>query len=306
MILTVTLNAAMDVTYEVDLLELGETHRIKRVHTQAGGKGLNVARVLHALGHDVMVTGLAGGPTGAAIRADLAAACLPETLAPIAGTSRRTVTIVDNSGATGLHEPGPRVSAAEWAAFCAVYADLAVTASVVVLSGSLPPGLPADAYAELVRLAPDAVSIVDAEGVPLEAALAARPDVVKANRAELLSSTGKYRPLAGAVTLRENGARAVIGTIDAEGLLALTPDGDWEAGLEIPLDGNPTGAGDACVAAIAAGLADRTPWPKLLVEAVALAGSSVVCPVAGAVDLDVYRRLRDEVVVKELDARADR
>jgi tagatose 6-phosphate kinase len=306
MILTVTLNAAMDVTYGVALLEPGETHRIKDVRTQAGGKGLNVARVLHALGTDVMITGLAGGPTGEAVRADLAAAGLPETLVPIAGNSRRTVTIVDDSDATGLHEPGPRVSATEWATFLTTYEKLAAQASVVVLSGSLPPGLPKDAYAELIRLAPDALTIVDAEGVPLEAAIAAHPDLVKANRMELIITTGKYRPLAGAVKLREDGARTVIGTLGDEGLLALTPDGDWQAGLEIPLDGNPTGAGDACVAAIAAGLAEHTPWPELLVETVALAGSAVVCPVAGAVDLEVYRRLRDEVVVKELDAHPDR
>lgn len=306
MILTVTLNAAMDVTYGVDLLEPGETHRIKDVHTQAGGKGLNVARVLHAFGHEVMVTGLAGGPTGEAVRADLAAAGLLEHLVSIAGTSRRTVTIVDPSAATGLHEPGPRISAAEWGGFCAAYEKLAVRASVVVLSGSLPPGLRTDAYAELIRLAPGARSIVDAEGSPLQAALAAHPDVVKANRMELIVTTGKYRPLAAAASLREQGARAVIGTLGDQGLLALTPDGDWQAGLEIPLDGNPTGAGDACVAALAAGLAHRTPWPTLLVEAVAVAGAAVVCPVAGAVDLEAYRRLRAEVVVKELDAHADR
>jgi tagatose 6-phosphate kinase len=306
MILTVTLNTALDVTYGVGLLEPGETHRVDDVRGQAGGKGVNVARVLHALGQDVMVTGLAGGPTGAAVRADLAAAGLPETLVPIAGDTRRTVTVVDDREATGFHEPGPRVSPAEWANFLATYAELAARAAVVVLSGSLPPGLPQDAYVELIRLAPAARTIVDTSGAPLAAAVTARPDLVKPNRYELLSGTGIYRPLEAAARLRADGARAVVASLGEQGLLALTPDGDWSAGLDVPLEGNPTGAGDACVAALAVGLADGTPWETLLVEAVALAAAAVVCPVAGAVDLRVYDRSRGEVTVEKIDAHADR
>ena len=72
MILTVTCNPAVDVTYQVDRLAVGEVHRVATVHERPGGKGVNVARVLHALGHDVVVTGLAGGGTGTDIRRDLA------------------------------------------------------------------------------------------------------------------------------------------------------------------------------------------------------------------------------------------
>jgi tagatose 6-phosphate kinase len=305
MILTVTLNAAIDVTYGVMLLEAGETHRVEEVRTQAGGKGVNVARVLHALGHEVMVTGFAGGPTGEELRADLARAGLPEALVPVAGHTRRTVTVVDDATATGFHEPGPRIAPVEWANFLATYQKLAAEADVVVLSGSLPPGVPEDGYAELIHLAPAAKSIVDTSGGPLAAALTAHPDVIKPNRYEALSATGIYRTGAAAARLRERGARAVIASLDQDGMLALTPDGDWTARLEIPLEGNPTGAGDACVAALAAGLADGTPWRELLVEAVALAAAAVLRPVAGEVDLPAYRRLRSEVLMEEPHARAD-
>ena len=302
MILTVTLNAALDVTYRVGLLEQGEAHRVEEVRTQAGGKGVNVARVLHALGHDVMITGLVGGPTGAELRADLD---LPETLVEIAGHTRRTVTVVDDRDATGFNEPGPPVTPSEWANFLATYEELASRATVVVLSGSLPSGLPDETYADLIKRAPNAKSIVDTAGGALAAALTAHPDVVKPNRYEALSATGIYRTGAAAARLRERGARAVIASLDQDGLLALTPDGDWTARLPIPLDGNPTGAGDACVAALAAGLAAGTPWRELLIEAVALAGSAVVCPVAGEVDLPTYRRSRAEVVLEEAHAHAD-
>jgi 1-phosphofructokinase family hexose kinase len=265
-----------------------------------------VARVLHALGHNVAITGLAGGPTGAAIRADLAAGDLPEALIPIDGDSRRTVTVVDGiNQATGFHEPGPRVSPAEWEKFLAAYQVLADRAWVVVLSGSLPPGLPRHAYADLIRLAPDAKTIVDTDGRPLAAAVSAHPDVIKPNRSELLTSTGIFRPRDAAARLREDGARAVVASLGEGGLFALTPDGDWSANAGVPLEGNPTGAGDACVAALAAGLVNGTPWEELLVEAVALSAAAVVCPVAGAVDPPTYRRLRSEVSLEELRAHAD-
>lgn len=306
MILTVTLNAALDVTYRTALLEPGETHRADVVRTQAGGKGVNVARVLHKLGHQVMITGFAGGPTGAAIRADLDTAGLPDELVPIEGDSRRTVTVVDDVTATGLHEPGPGVSPAEWANFLATYEKLATGAEIVVLSGSLPPGIPHTAYAELIRLAPNTKSIVDTSGQALRAAVAAEPDVIKPNRWEVLSATGIYKPREAAELLRDGGARAVVTSLGEDGLFALTHDGDWSARLAIPVDGNPTGAGDACVAALAAGLLAGTPWRELLVDAVALAASAVVCAAAGDVDVPSYHRLRPEVELEELNAHADR
>ncbi|HEV2779607.1 MAG TPA: PfkB family carbohydrate kinase, partial [Actinophytocola sp.] len=178
MILTVTLNAALDVTYEVSRLEPNATHRVRAVHRRAGGKGVNVARVLRALAHDVLVTGLAGGPTGAGIRADLAESGIPDAFVPIAGDARRTVTVTTgDGGATVFTEPGPPVAAAEWAQFLDAYRDLARRAAVVVLSGSLPAGLPGDAYARLLRDAAGAVTILDTSGDPLRAGLAGRPHV---------------------------------------------------------------------------------------------------------------------------------
>ena len=147
---------------------------------------------------------------------------------------------------------------------------------------------------------------MDTSGRPLAAAVGAHPDVVKPNRYELLSGTGIWQPREAAVRLRDGGAGAVVASLGEDGLLALTPDGAWSASLGIPLEGNPTGAGDACVAALAAGLAGGTPWPELLVDAVALAAAAVVCPVAGAVDPRIYRRSLGEVTLEELDAHADR
>ncbi|MFF4353879.1 1-phosphofructokinase family hexose kinase [Streptomyces sp. NPDC001530] len=309
MILTVTLNAALDVTYDVDAIVPHTSHRVRRVHSRAGGKGINVARVLRITGHQTTVTGFAGGTTGEFLRADLAASGLRDELAAVAGETRRTVTVASSAhgDATVFNEPGPLVTAQEWASFRARFADLAATAHVVVLSGSLPPGVPTDAYAQLVADAPRSITIVDAEGPALAAALPARPGLVKPNAAELAATTGLPDPLSAASSLRDGGAHAVVASLGPDGLLAVTPDGAWRARPAETVSGNPTGAGDACVAALAAGLAAKRAWPDLLRDAVALSAAAVLAPIAGDVDLDAYRAFRPAVPLEEIhDAHSDR
>ena len=303
MIVTVTLNAALDVTYQVPALRLGHTHRPTAADVRAGGKGINVARVLHALGHETMVTGLVGGDTGAAIRADVLGAGLREALFDMAGPSRRTVTIVSDGTATAVNEPGPQVSISDWADFVGGYYTLAARASVVVLSGSLPPGLPDDAYAQLIHATPTPV-ILDTSGPPLLAGLAARPSVVKPNVHELAEVTGFDDPVAAARALLDRGAGAVVASLGSDGLIAVSDQGSWRVRVPEELHGNPTGAGDACVAALAAG---RTlDWPDRLAEAVATSAAAVPCPLAGDIDPETYARLRPAITVEAMDAHADR
>ena len=302
-ILTVTLNAALDVTYQVPALRLGHTHRPTATDMRAGGKGVNVARVLHALGHQTMVTGLVGGETGNAIRADVLVAGLREALFEMTGPSRRTVTVVSDGTATAVNEPGPEVSISDWADFVGGYHALAAQASVVVLSGSLPPNLPDSAYAQLIRATPIPV-ILDTSGPALLAGVAARPAVVKPNVHELTEVTGLDDPAAAARVLLDKGAHAVVVSLGADGLIAVTHEGSWRVRVPEELTGNPTGAGDACVAALAAWHA--LDWPDRLAEAVAVSAAAVPCPLAGDIDVDTYARLRPAITVEELDAHADR
>ena len=156
MILTVTLNTALDLTYHVPALRPHASHRVTDVRERPGGKGLNVARVLAALGHEVTVTGFTGGATGRRVQELLAGtAGVAEALLPVAGTSRRTVAVVDvlTGDTTQLNEPGPLVAPAEWSAFQEAYEGLLADADAVALCGSLPPGVPVGAYAVLVRTA---------------------------------------------------------------------------------------------------------------------------------------------------------
>lgn len=306
MILTVTLNAALDVTYVVDALVPRASHRVDTVHERAGGKGINVARVLSALGVPAVVTGLAGGATGDRLRGELRAAGLRDELVPVAGESRRTLTVVsrEDGDATVFNQSGPLVTTHEWESFTARYTRLLRDADVVVLSGSLPPGLPAGAYAQLITLAhaEGVVTVLDTSGPALREALAAGPDVVKPNADELAAVTGRQDIAAAAADLRAMGAGAVVASQGPDGLYTITSLGTWRATPPERLTGNPTGAGDACVAALAAGLAARSAWPAVLREAVALSAAAVLAPAAGDFDADAYRRFRTTVPVEEVHA----
>lgn len=299
MILTVTLNLALDVTYHVESVRLGATTAVDSVARQAGGKGVNVARVLHALGREVAVTGFAGGVTGAAARNELTASGLRDQTVPVAGDSRTALIIVDSDGqATGFSEPGPEVSSDEWQRMLARFGALIGSSDAVVVSGSLPPGVPVDAYAQLISIAASRAvpALLDAHGEALVRGVDARPDIIKINAGELASVVDRPDVLAGARLLRELGAGAVVITDGADGLIGVSEHGAWQAKPPGPLRGNPTGAGDAASAALIAGLVDGAAWPDLVADATALSAAAVCAPLAGAYDDSVYRRLQGEIV----------
>ncbi|MGW2200556.1 1-phosphofructokinase family hexose kinase [Streptomyces sp. NPDC001774] len=308
MILTVTLNTALDLTYRVPALTPHASHRVTQVIERPGGKGLNVARVLAALGHETVVTGFAGGSTGEILRGHLTATPVRDELVPIAGHTRRTVAIADTTtgDTTQLNEPGPAITPAEWTTLTTRYTGLLAGASAVALCGSLPPGIHVGAYAELIRLARAAgvPVLLDTSGEPLRRGIAARPDVVKPNADELAQLTGSREPHRATRDARRRGAHAVVSSLGPQGMLAATPDGLWHAAPPAAVKGNPTGAGDSAVAGLLAGLVDRLPWPDRLTHAVALSAATVLSPVAGEFDRGAYEELLPRVTVTEQPAAA--
>ncbi|MEW2081448.1 1-phosphofructokinase family hexose kinase [Streptomyces sp. NPDC005283] len=307
MILTVTLNTALDITYRVGALTRHASHPVSEVRERPGGKGLNVARVLAALGHETVVTGFAGGPTGAVLRELLAPLAPHDALVPTAGTTRRTIAVVDDAGdTTQLNEPGPAVTAEEWAMFLSSYASHLRDAEAVALCGSLPPGIHVGAYAELIRRARGAgvPVLLDTSGEPLRRGIAARPDLVKPNADELAKLTGSREPLRATRDARRRGAHTVVASLGADGVLAATPDGVWQAIPPAPLKGNPTGAGDSAVAGLLSGLVEQLAWPDRLSRAVALSAATVLAPAAGEFDAGAYEDLLPRIAVTERPAAA--
>lgn len=303
-IVTVTPNPALDITYDVERLVPHASHRVLRVRELAGGKGLNVASVLTGLGHDVVAVGMVGGGAGARIRADLDARGIRHDLRECDVPSRRTVTIVSEADgeATAFNEPGRPWTDAECESLVEHVTEVVTSMrpAVVVASGSVPPGFRPDGYAALVAAAREAGALVvfDASLEAFLGGLAAQPDVVKPNQHELREVTGLDDPVAGAKALQDKGARHVVASMGSEGMVHVAPDGAvHRARLGRILRGNATGAGDAGVAAIAHGLATDRDWPEVLADAVAWSAAAVLQPVAGEVSASDIAELRESVTV---------
>ena len=188
MILTVTMNPSIDTRYQLDKLVIDDVNRVTPEKT-AGGKGLNVSRVLLQLGDDVLATGLLGGHMGAYMAELMDADGVKNDFVPIAGETRICLNILHEGNQTELLESGPQIVPAELEAFTAKFAELAAKADVVTLSGSLPRGVDAGYYAELVKIAEEAGAkvLLDTSGASLEAALEsdAKPELVKPNLTEI-------------------------------------------------------------------------------------------------------------------------
>ena len=304
-----TLNPALDITYVGERFAAGQPNRVSRVYAQAGGKAINVARLLHQAGHDVIVTGFAGGLVGAEIAAHLDQWAVPHRLVRCAGGSRRTVSAfsAQDAAVTAYNENGPQVTGAEWALFADRFAELARGARLVVLSGSLPGGLPVDAYRTLACLAAGsgAAAFVDAHAAPLLAAVAARLALVKPNEHELAEAAGLAVPvpLPAAVhasrRLLADGAQGVVVSLGPRGLVSVLP-GITLLAVPPTQGGNPVGAGDAALAALAEGHLAGQPWPDRLRRAAAMSAAAVRQPVAGVVHAEDVAELEALTAVSEI------
>ena len=329
-----TLNASLRVQYEAPRVDWGAQNRVTRVRYRAGGRGLAVARVLRTLGHDVIAAGLAGGATGGLIATDLARSGVTTGFTTISGESRRILEVADaeRGHTTILNEPPPYITTEELGRFAADYRRLMTEAAAVVLSGSLPVGLPPEIYGSLATYAAEAgvPTIIDAGGEALRYGAARRPAVVVtrlpgpdgvAGRAGLAGLAGPAEPIgaAGAAGVtgqagvtRQAGAAGAAGErgVDARALVAggvgavvivsdhdvqvVTAAQEWR-GI---LDGHPSlpGSRDALVAGLIPVLLEGWSWPDTLRHAIALGAAA---DSAGEVDLDAYNMLLSEVVVDQ-------
>lgn len=321
MITTVTPNPALDYTFSLPTVSLGESHRVARATLRAGGKGLNVARVLQAQGVDVLAISTAGGHTGREYSADLVGSGIAHRLTQVAADTRRTMTLVetDASHASIFNEFGTNHTRREWSSLASSVASALPEASCLVVSGSLPVGADEDFFARLVTLANERglPSVIDATGPALLDAATAGATLVKPNRQELQESTGEADPVRAATLLLERGARSVLVSLGAEGMLFLSandPGAAWYARLPRALRGNATGAGDAAVAAAAAifsgiftaavsNVPTKTPTSEqvdpltMLTLATSWSAAAVLMPLAGEIS-NLHTTLATQLIIR--------
>ena len=303
-------------TWHVDALTPGATHRVPTGATRAGGKGLNVARVLHTQGHDVLALTTVGGSNGTEFEAELTASGIPHRLIPVNAPTRRTLAIVDDTQGetTIVNEYGAALAPAETTMLAATAGRLGRTARAVAISGSLPPGFGPEQLGALVgELVGEGIPVVvDTSGAGLLAAARAGAHALKPNHEELEAATGHVDPVVGARSLIALGAQLVVVSLGRNGLVVVDRTHvPLHAQLPRALHGNMTGAGDAAVAAITAALATGTSLDDdtddatrmradLARRATAWSASAVLMPHAGELSPD-HTALEAEVAVSPID-----
>ena len=285
MILCVAANPSVDRLFAVDGLVPGAIHRPTRFVQVAGGKGLNVARAAARLGGDVRAAALLGGHAGRWIAEELGAEGVDLHAAWAEAETRSSLSVAGaDEGLTEFYEHGLPVTSAEWADFAALVADLASEAAWMTLSGSLPPGAPADGYAGLVPLSRTAL---DSRAAGLDA----RPAVVKLNEAE--AGVGAEGALAAARRLHERSGGAAIVTRGRAGAVLVAPDGTAMAG-RLDADGDyAVGSGDAFLAGLVVALDGGADWPDALRAALGAGAANAAIPGAGRLDPATAERLAE-------------
>jgi 1-phosphofructokinase family hexose kinase len=317
MILTVTLNAAIDRTVAVPNFRLGHRHRAVESRTVAGGKGINVARALKLLGRPVIATGFAGGPTGNRLLEQLRKEAVLTDFTRIAAETRINLAVIDPTSGeqTEINERGPAVSPEEVEAFVNRVGYLADGAKLCVLAGTLPPGAGDDLYARLVKdLGERGLPVVlDAEGSAMLAGLRAGASVVTPNEREAEELVGQEFAdrddlIQGLAELVRLGAGEAAIT-RPDGCVAVIGSGSEQRFLEVrtePLDPVSTvGSGDAFLAGYVAARYDDREADECLAYGVACGAESTQHFGAGTVDRNQVERLLGEVHVQDLEVPAE-
>ncbi|HEV2802652.1 MAG TPA: hexose kinase [Pyrinomonadaceae bacterium] len=303
MILIVNLNLAVDHIIEVDELRAGGVQRSRRERQQAGGKGVNVARVLKTLGEPSLLLGFCGGRAGALIESGLRDERIASRLTRI-GAESRTCLVIDDlrrREQTVINAPGANIADAERREFQETYTRSLAGAELVILTGSLPPNLSTDTYARLATEADAAGKrvLLDCAGDPLRQALAAHPFIVKINGAEaaqIVSAPVEDFPGAARAARRmcELGAQNAMITLGAEGALLDFTGARYTLVAPQVETVNSVGSGDAALAGLAAALLRGRTIEEAGTLAVA-AGAANALHGAGACSAEEIEELRPRV-----------
>lgn len=265
MILTVTLNASVDKRYLVERLEPQTVMRVKQVTNTAGGKGLNVSRVAALGGQEVTATGFVGGYNGKLLESLLTERGILPAFTHIQAPTRCCINVWDVAAgrSTEFLEPGSPVTQEDAAAFVSDYEARLPLADVVVLSGSLPQGLPVTFYDLLTELAKQRGRpvLVDTSGAALQSVVKAKPTFLKPNAEELgqlcgEAAAGGEQLIAAAKRLQAGGMSVVAVSLGKHGVLVACEEGVYHGITpDLPVV-NTVGCGDSMVAGFAVGIAN--------------------------------------------------
>src|SRR5256886_6826033 len=309
----VSLNPAIDTRLTVKGFIPGRVNRALEVCRSPGGKAAHVAMALKGLGATPTWIGFSGGATGSELLAGLRFLEIEMVPVSTGEASRVNLEILDTEGGvTEVLEPGGTISQSEWSEFqqvCTSAFQIAVSKKIAVISGSLPPGVPTEAYPALVSLARSAncLAFVDSSGLPLSKALAAGPDLVKINReeAEFVTEVAIRDPISAAQAVRrllDLGANSAAVSLGDHGIVGMRKQDQLAIhAWTTPVQGKSTvGCGDSALAGLAFAAANDLPFERSLALAVACGSSNRLAPLPGRILREDVSRFEQSVHMERL------
>lgn len=310
MILTITLNPSVDIQYLLDELIIDDVNRIQDPIKTAGGKGLNVARVLRELGEDVSATGFLGGALGEFISEEIKKIGINDEFYPINDETRNCVAILHGDNQTEINEGGPKISKEEEEGFLTKIDELLDNVKVVAMSGSLPKGVDTDIYEEIVKLAKDknVLTIVDTSGEALRKTVEGeiKPDFIKPNLSELSALLGKevtndFEQLKE--TLNEGNLKNIeniVVSLGADGAFAKLNGKFYKADIPKIEVVNPVGSGDSTVSGIIYGLEKDMSDRDLLKSAMTCGMLNSMEEQTGHINKDNFDEIFNRIEIREV------
>ena len=309
MILTVTLNPAVDLALEVGKIVLGDTNRVTRSHSGPGGKGINVSRVVRVLEQETLALGFVSGSRGRFVEHAVNELGIMDDFYHTPGQTRTNTIIVDREAEyhTSFNERGAETDPQHLDEILKRVRRRIKPGDWVVLSGSLPPGIPADAYARFIKVVhrKRGRALLDADGEVLRLGVAARPDLIKPNRYELERLVGRSLGddeaiLAAAREVQTRGVPIVVASLGKAGSIAIDAEGAWRArSPDVPVN-SAVGAGDSLVAGLVVGLSRGDPLSEALRLGTACGAATAMTPGTELCYPEDVERLLPEVVVEPI------
>lgn len=310
MIMTVTLNASIDKAYQMkSAIEYGKVMRVFKCRNSAGGKGLNVARIVKLCGSDVKATGMVGGFNGAYLEKLLDEDNISHSFYHIKGETRSCINILDEAyGSTELLEPGCEVGKEECDAFMQDFFPKVIEkSSIITMSGSVPSGIPKDIYAAMIKIAMEKNHqvILDTSGELLKYGIEARPTMVKPNKEELEALYKKEISniddvIECASKIHQSGIEYVVVSLGGDGALLACKEGIFQAKPPKLSVVNTVGCGDSMVGAFATALEKKLSPQEILKYAVAVASANACTKETGSFELDTSRKILEKVELVKL------
>lgn len=310
MILTVTLNPSVDISYKLTTLEIDDVNRVSNVSKTAGGKGLNVSRVLKQLDQEVGATGFLGGSLGEFIHNQLVSLEVDDHFVDVKESTRNCIAIIHDGGRqTEILEGGPTISASEASSFLKAFQTAIQEVELVTISGSLPQGVSKDFYNQLLTIAAEQKTpvLLDTGGSLLKKALnhKNKPLLIKPNKTEVADLLGET--IEGETQLVEalnesifEDVEWVVVTLGADGAIIKNKKHIYRATIPNVEAINPVGSGDSVIAGFAAGLSQELPAEELIKYGQAMGVLNAMEEKTGTINPDRIDWCVEQIKVEEL------